>query len=164
NVRYDVGSRRLAGDTTLEARSGDEPHYVLMMNSMLFDHDLELGTDYRRACAGGRQLGARNAGAALEHHTIVVDRTTADQAIWGIVYDPNWVTACKPTARRTERFSPYHDLVEVPAHPVAFSAMLAAAIAPLSPTLETSERDAAYVIVVVAWLTVLLTYALGLHL
>lgn len=32
--------------------SGDEPHYLLTVNSLLFDHDLELQNNYRSVWEG----------------------------------------------------------------------------------------------------------------
>ena len=31
---------------------GDEPHYLLMLNSLIFDHDLQLQQDYQRVARG----------------------------------------------------------------------------------------------------------------
>jgi hypothetical protein len=46
--------------TTPAIYSGDEPHYLMVVHSILFDHDLDLRDDYRRA-----RNGDVNAGAAL---------------------------------------------------------------------------------------------------
>jgi hypothetical protein len=165
HVRYDPERRGFVRDGTMVARSGDEPHYLVIMNSLLFDHDLELRSDYRRGRSGGLELGARNAGLLVDHHTIVVDRTTGEHDLWPLVYQPErsvpWTAV--GYARRDERFPPYHELVEVPAHPPAFPAMLAAVIAPFGPSIDTSERDAGWAMVFVSWLTAVLTYALGLR-
>jgi hypothetical protein len=162
--RYDTASHRFVRDRTLVAFSGDEPAYLGAINSLLFDHDLELGPDYRRARLGGLEFGACHVKEALDHHAIVVDRTTAERDLWIHIYDfdvRQSCVGCTGFARRTARFPSEHDLIEVPSHPVAFPIVIAAAIAPFRPSIKTSERYAGYAIVVVSWLTVLLTYVLG---
>src|ERR1700693_1294493 len=58
--------------------AGDEPHHLLVLNSILFDHDLELQDDYDRAGvapdAGGIQLP--------DHHTILVNRRLGKHGTW----------------------------------------------------------------------------------
>jgi hypothetical protein len=49
--------------------NGDEPHYLLMINSILHDGDLDLKNNYRAVHQGAVQAGKRFAGALLEHHT-----------------------------------------------------------------------------------------------
>ncbi|HUH00370.1 MAG TPA: hypothetical protein VML75_00165, partial [Kofleriaceae bacterium] len=53
--------------------SGDEPHYLMVVNSLLFDRDLDLREDYDRVRAGSDDAGRRFRGAQLDHHTIVLD-------------------------------------------------------------------------------------------
>jgi hypothetical protein len=50
--------------------SGDEPHYFVILESMLEDLDLELSNQYRAAREGGPQAGARFAGRELDEHTV----------------------------------------------------------------------------------------------
>lgn len=57
--------------------AGDEPHYLLVANSMRLDGDLELKEDYAKVLAGEARAGKSFAGAYLDHHTYYVDRTTA---------------------------------------------------------------------------------------
>ncbi|HVC92227.1 MAG TPA: hypothetical protein VND64_00985 [Pirellulales bacterium] len=48
---------------------GDEPHYLVMVNSLLNDGDLELSNNYAAANAGALDAGRRFAGRPLDHHT-----------------------------------------------------------------------------------------------
>ncbi len=124
--------------------SGDEPHYLLVVNSILFDHDLELQDDYQRAMwgldAGGIQLP--------DHHTILVNRRTGQHGLWfEDRFDPG--------------LQPGPDVYEVSAHPVAFPAMVAALIAPFHPTMDEVQGDASLVMVLVCWLGAIFTYLLS---
>ncbi|MFB3904946.1 MAG: hypothetical protein ACE15E_15955 [Acidobacteriota bacterium] len=48
--------------------SGDCPHYLVIINSLIEDGDFDLANNYRKAAAGGWQAGARFRGVALDHH------------------------------------------------------------------------------------------------
>jgi hypothetical protein len=48
--------------------SGDEPHYLVMINSLINDGDLDLRNDYDSARRGSLELGRGRAGAPLDHH------------------------------------------------------------------------------------------------
>ncbi len=66
--------------------SGDEPHYLILLNSILNDGDLDLANNYANVHAGGDQAGERFAAVrALDHHTqIVVGGRRVD---WRVYYD-----------------------------------------------------------------------------
>lgn len=49
--------------------SGDEPHYLLMLNSLLSDGDLDLRNNYAVVWTGSPQAGRSFAGRPLDHHT-----------------------------------------------------------------------------------------------
>jgi hypothetical protein len=88
--------------------SGDEPHYLLVLNSILFDHDLELQEDYERA-----KLGPDAGEIPLpDHHTIIVNRRTGEQSTW---FENHW----------NPELAPGPDVYEASAHPVAYPALLA---------------------------------------
>src|SRR5208282_1491858 len=124
--------------------SGDEPHYLLVLNSILFDHDLELQDDYRRA-----EHGPDAGGVPLpDHHTIIVNRRTGEHGIWF-------------EHRQDRGLLPGPDVYEVSSHPVAFPAMLALLIAPFHPTMNDVQRDASLVIVLICWLGAIFTYLLS---
>ncbi len=55
--------------------SGDEPHYLLLANSLRWDGDLELSDDYLDVAAGSDRAGALFPGVDLDHHTVLVDST-----------------------------------------------------------------------------------------
>jgi len=48
--------------------SGDEPHYLIQINSLLDDGDLDLANNYAAVHMGGDAAGQYNSGAALDHH------------------------------------------------------------------------------------------------
>lgn len=50
--------------------SGDEPHYLVMLNSILLDGDLDLTNNYASVHQGSEQAGQRLAGSLLDHHTV----------------------------------------------------------------------------------------------
>jgi hypothetical protein len=48
---------------------GDEVHYLVALNSVLWDGDVELGNNYARASLGHVDSGIHRAGQMLDHHT-----------------------------------------------------------------------------------------------
>jgi len=50
--------------------SGDEPHYLVTLNSLLEDRDLVLGNQYQQALGGSLDAGRAFAGQPLDHHTV----------------------------------------------------------------------------------------------
>ncbi|WP_146509843.1 hypothetical protein [Thalassoglobus neptunius] len=53
--------------------SGDEPHYYIVLYSLLFDGDLNLQNNYQNVHQGGMNAGSRMSGSSLDHHTIWFD-------------------------------------------------------------------------------------------
>jgi 4-amino-4-deoxy-L-arabinose transferase-like glycosyltransferase len=49
--------------------SGDEPHYLLQLNSLIEDGDLDLRNNYDLVDRGSAQAGKLSAGQKLDHHT-----------------------------------------------------------------------------------------------
>jgi hypothetical protein len=124
--------------------SGDEPHHLLVINSILFDHDLELQDDYQRAT-----LGLDAGGIPLpDHHTILVNKLTGAHGTWFEHRDDSDLQT-----------SP--DVYEVSSHPVAYPALVAALIFPFRPTLETVQGDANLVMVLICWLGAIFTFLLA---
>jgi hypothetical protein len=66
SVRFD-GSRGFAL-TRPRICSGDEPHYLIQVNSLLHDGDLDLADNYARVSFGAAEAGERFRSASLEHH------------------------------------------------------------------------------------------------
>jgi hypothetical protein len=133
---------------------GDEPHYLMITNSLLFDHDLVLQDDYQRVARGGLEAGARFSGVELDHHTVVVNRRTGHHAL-GYNNGIRW----QPQPGR--EFAPSADVYEVSAHPVTFPGIVALAIWPFRPAAAEVEGDAGFVVAIIAWLVTLATYFLG---
>jgi len=81
------------------------------------------------------QAGLGYRGNELDHHTILVNLRTGEQALWQRVYDwqrhvPCRQQPCVPFRKLMPGFAPGPDVIEVPAHPPAWPLLLAAMIAP----------------------------------
>ncbi len=48
--------------------SGDEPHYLVLINSLISDGDFDLANNYQDVHRGGPQAGRIFAGQLLDHH------------------------------------------------------------------------------------------------
>ncbi len=48
--------------------SGDEPHYLVIINSLIADRDFDLANNYRNSHRGGLDAGKNFAGKPLDHH------------------------------------------------------------------------------------------------
>ncbi|HTY57082.1 MAG TPA: hypothetical protein VMB26_17875 [Candidatus Binataceae bacterium] len=114
---------------------GDEPHYLLMLLSIMYYHQLEMGRAYLRN-PGGYYLPDR--------HTILVNRRTGQHAL---SFDHNRAFSIKS-----------HDVYEVPAHPIAYPALLAILLAPFSPDMRYLVRDASIAMVFISWLVIIVVY------
>jgi hypothetical protein len=139
---------------TPAAVRSDEPHYVILINSLLFDRDFELQDDYERVYEGGLDAGARFKGHDLDHHTLLVNRRTGHHA-FASENSPNSVIPCDP------EFIPSDDVYEVSAHPVGFSILMALAVAPFQPAIGDVEGEVAIVLALISWLGALMTYLAG---
>jgi len=134
--------------------AGDEPHYLMVVNSLLFDHDFQLQDDYTRVTEGGLEAGARFRGVDLDHHTVVVNRRSGHHSV-GASIGGIWRRNSNP------EFAPSKDVYEVSAHPLALPLLLALTIWPFHPAPDEVEGDTAAVLGTIAWLAVLATYFLG---
>ncbi len=137
------------------AMKGDEPHYLMVVNSILFDHDLELQDDYERVGNSGLEAGVLCRGINLYHHTIIVNRRTGAHATWMDLHkgDPALISPAEATLLK-----PSPDLYEVSAHPVAYPALLAALIAPFRPSIEDVEGEASVAMVLISWVTCIVAF------
>ena len=148
------------------AWSGDEPHYLVMINSLLKDRDLNLGNNYESSRYGGLDAGVHHRESNVDHHTVIIDRRTRESALWNSVFNfhtepcPENDLSCVGHPRLTERFPDYTpastNFLERPWHPIPFPATVALLIA---GTAEHSfEADSIYVVIFLSWLAGLLTY------
>jgi len=136
------------------AVGGDEPHYLIAINRLLFHHDFQLQDGYESVARGGLEAGVRFQGVQLDHHTLVVNRRTGHYAA-GINYGGLWHRNPAP------EFAATADVYEAPAHPVAFSALMALAIAPFHPAATDVEADVGFVLALISFLGPLTTYCLA---
>lgn len=70
---------------------GDEPHYLVALNSVLWDGDVELSNNYARASFGHVDSGLHRAGQILDRHTYLqsfVGRVYQQEALFGAFDDP----------------------------------------------------------------------------
>lgn len=136
--------------------SGDGPHYLIVVNSLLFDHSLEVQNAYERSTHGGLEAGALFRRGLPDHHTIVVNRRTGHHAFWGFPIE-GWAAV----RNGNTEFLPGPDVYEIPSHPVAFPALLALALAPFHPAPAQVEADAGLVLVLIGWLGIVATYLMA---
>lgn len=66
-------------------KGGDEPHYLVMINSLLMDGDLDLRNNYESARNGSWQVGKKFMGQPVDPH--VVWTVGGRQVIWSEVYE-----------------------------------------------------------------------------
>lgn len=150
------------------AFSGDEPHYVLAINSLLADRDLDLHEDYYRVRQGGTDAGVRLRGQSLDHHTHILDPATGRRASWPDVYDRTVRIPCPPNTLPCVGFAPLgpqaqvfslaQNVREVGSHPFAFPAVLAVMIAPWWWRPADTEPLASSALVVLMLAGILVTY------
>ena len=133
---------------------GDEPHYLVMINSLLLKHDLQLQTLYEDIDHGGPEAGVMSRGIALDHQTIVVNRRTGHRAM-GDVKGGLWYR--NPGAE----FAPSPDVYEIPVHPAGFPILMALAVAPMQPRAREVEPDVGFILMLISWLGVVATYFVG---
>ncbi|MEW5853389.1 MAG: hypothetical protein AB2A00_31725 [Myxococcota bacterium] len=128
--RLNVGLPRIHG--------GDEPHYLVMLSSILNDVDLDLANNYGAVHAGEDQAGRNFRGSALDHHTLWF--VAGQRVNWSDVYEnhpDHW--------RRTEQGQPVptrragasvavDGLPEHGAHPAGLPLLLAPLLVPLCGT------------------------------
>lgn len=162
---YNPCSGRFQSDPPMVS-SGDEPHYLIMISSLLVDRDLNLGNNYASARLGGFDAGLRYQRQNLDHHTVVIDRRSGGVVLWANIFgldgspcDPKDLT-CVGYQRVSDLFPDYapnnSNFIERPWHSVPFPALLALLISGSRP--EAFEANAIYVVLFISWLAGLLTY------
>jgi hypothetical protein len=118
--------------------SGDEPHYLITLNSLLNDGDLNVANNYLAAHRGSLAAGRAFAGQWLDHHTVWYEGATRRN--WRKVYefDPQkWDRDSEgfPLPRlRPGQAAPPPGQTEVSTHPPGLALMLAPLLLPLRGT------------------------------
>lgn len=128
---------------------GDEPHYLVIANSLLFDGDIELQDDFLRIQAGGYEAGIAYKGVKFGGHAYLWNRRTRAFALCVVDCLPEDVAALG---------GPGEPLVQVPSHPAAFGAFLALLAAPLRPSPAGVEARLGVMLALLAAAGVALTY------
>lgn len=64
---------------------GDEPHYLVFLNSILKDHDLDLSNNYASVHQGSQQAGLIHAYAPLDHHSVWF--RNGERKHWFVVFE-----------------------------------------------------------------------------
>jgi len=146
------------------AISGDEPHYLVTVNSLLLDGDLDLSNNYRSSRQGGHDAGRLFRSRELDHHSLLVNSVTRERARFHEVYAGGlppcpWYPDC-PQDQLSPRFADRAVVRELSSHPLGFPVLIAGALAALRPTPRQIELYSVQVVVVISWLAVVLTYVL----
>ena len=136
------------------AVGGDEPHYLIMINSLLNNHDLQLRAVYDDVEHGGPEAGVMSAGSELDRHIVVVNRDTGDRAT------SNGSGGWWHRSSLAE-FAPWSNVSEEPAHRPAFPVLMALAVAPMRPRPLEVEPDVGFILMLIAWLGMVATYFVG---
>lgn len=117
---------------------GDEPHYLLLLNSLLRDGDLELRNNYAAVHEGDSQAGRRFAGTPLEHHVSYYEN--GERRVWADLFEPevsSWpldesghrIPLPRPGVDPAYAYEP-----EYSAHPVGMPLLLAPLLFPFRHT------------------------------
>jgi hypothetical protein len=134
-------------------RGGDEPHYLVMVNSLVLDGDLDLSNNYQRVHDGKLDAGRGFKGAALDHHTVWVRE--GRRLPWAeifVVPHQGWQRDANGHPVPTPRAGADTSLAQPPeygAHPPGLALLLAPLVWPL--------RDSAFLEPAVLLLAVLAT-------
>jgi hypothetical protein len=152
--------------------SGDEPHYLIIISSILLDGDLSLANNYHSVRVGGMDAGRKFSGQNLDHHTLIHDVRTGETAIWDKIFAPGTpecdrsTPSCVGYQRVSKQFPDYTldnpAYEERPEHAIPFPALIAFMLKQIGAGRNQAEADAIYAQVFLAWLAGVLTYACAL--
>ncbi|MDY7232045.1 hypothetical protein [Hyalangium rubrum] len=113
---------------------GDEPHYLVLIDSFLEDGDFDLKNNYLEVHMGGQQAGLRFAGSSVDHHTswyVNGERRVWAELFWPNVFDWPRDGAGRPMAQVRPGVDPrIAEGPEAPAHPVGIALLLAPVLYP----------------------------------
>jgi hypothetical protein len=116
--------------------SGDEPHYLVTLNSLMRDGDLDLANNYAAVHRGDIQAGKEFAGQPLDHHTVWYEGAARRQ--WPSVFDlQTWDHDAEghPVPRpRPGQTPPMPGQPEISTHPPGLALILAPLLLPLRGT------------------------------
>jgi hypothetical protein len=149
--------------------SGDEPHYLLLVHSLLYDRDVDIGDEYEHVRQGGLAAGAKFRGSYLDPHAYLVHDESGRSVKWHAVYDlgrplPEGTTDAHgvPFEKRQDHpFEPGSYRL-APAHPPAFSMIIATLLAPFGPGPEILETAAGGMLLLLAVVSLFVAYGTGL--
>jgi hypothetical protein len=109
--------------------TGDQPHYMIMLDSLIMDGDFDLTNNYSRSEHGGIGMGAENRFKAYDHHTLFWVNGRAVQ--WRDLFEPvwlNWTREPKTDVLLPKRQAGSKEdltgLIERPAHPIGLPLFL----------------------------------------
>ncbi|MGH9442489.1 MAG: hypothetical protein ACRD16_09455 [Thermoanaerobaculia bacterium] len=141
---------------------GDEPHYLLVVNSLLFDRDLDLRADYSRALLGGFDAGRILRGVGIDHATFLVDARTGSHAGWWTVFDAGRPLGHGLFRRLSPRFPDSSAYLERSDHPAGYPLLVAALLRPFPLDRQGVEIAMALLNALAAWTGLILVYELSL--
>ncbi len=108
---------------------GDEPHYLVLLNSLIFDGDFDLRNNYLSVHEGSIQAGVAYAGSGIDHHSTywIGDQRLVWRDLFNVrVYQ--WPRDARghliPQVRRGADPALAFK-IEAPAHPVGIAVLLA---------------------------------------
>lgn len=132
------GSKSPLNITWPRVHSGDEPHYLLILNSVIQDGDIDLANNYASALAGGLDGGRSYAGYALDHH-VSWYRNGKIVYWWDVFEEQPWKWAKDsnnhpvPTRRKGQQDAVV-PVCEYPTHPPGLAFLLAPVTYPFRGT------------------------------
>jgi hypothetical protein len=138
-----TGGQRVWGQLRVpNVQSGDEPHYLVMIHSLIRDRDLDLANNYRAARRGAPEAGRFFAGRPLDHHTVwFVEGVRVN---WSDVFDAfgEWDRDAEGHPRPRRRPGATVDVAgrpEYSTHPAGLPMLLAPVLAPFGGTPKAIE-------------------------
>jgi hypothetical protein len=138
-----TGGQRVWGQLRVpNVQSGDEPHYLVMIHSLIRDRDLDLANNYRAARRGAPDAGRFFAGRPLDHHTVwFIEGVRVN---WSDVFDAfgEWDRDAEGHPRPRRRPGATVDVAgrpEYSTHPAGLPMLLAPVLAPFGGTPKAIE-------------------------